>query len=259
MAIYWTTQLLFILVSSCCVATGKTYIITSADQPCPRESMEEQCITLEQFANDEYNITKSRHTSSPLTIDLLPGVHFLNTSHMVVSHTNRFTMNGSKSTIFCTRSNSFEFPLVPVVKISGITFTNCGGSDFRGVNNIAIDNCNFLNHQKSWKLFRASNATIVKTSFLNGHTGPFLRVTSSSLLIKDSTLINNTGCDGAAIYCKSSTLKIEWSIFLQNSAKTCVFIGRGGAVFSANTYLNITDSNFTDNMALTSGGALYIL
>lgn len=112
---------------------------------------------------------------------------------------------------------SMEFPNVQFVKISALNFTNCGRADFSNVNSLGIDNCNFF-CQPSWSLNDVSNVPIVRSLFLNGKASPVLHVVRSSLFVKFSMFINTTGdmCEGAAIKCEMSFLKVEQTKFLQN-------------------------------------------
>ena len=172
-------------------------------------------------------------------------------------------MSGSDSTVQCSGSlSSMEFPNVQFIKISALNFTNCGRADFNNVNSLIVENCNIFSQQESWSLETVSNATIVRSWFLNGQVGPVLLVARSSLLIKHSMLVNTTTgsgsyCEGAAVNCEFAVLNIEQSVFLQNMVD-CVFFGDGGAIYAFTTDVSITDSTFSENSALYSGGAVCI-
>ena len=252
---------IIMLMTILSVVCKKIYIISSSNQTCPDASTEQACLTLQQFAS---NSSTGVPMPSELILELLPGSHSLQTGILVVGlHTNTFIMNGSDATVQCSGSlSSMEFPNVEFIKISALNFTNCGRADFYNVSNIYIENCNFFNWQRSWSLDMISNATVVRSSFLNGEVGPVLRIARSFLFVKFSVFVNTTAgsgsvCAGAAINCQLSVLNVEQSDFLHNRVD-CLSIAKGGAIYAFDTNVSITDCTFTNNTALISGGAVYI-
>ena len=98
------------------VTGEKIYIISSPDQPCPGSSIEQACVTLQEFAK---NSSTTAPTPSELTLELLPGIHSLQ-SHISITgvYTNTFIMKGSDATIQCIDGlSSMEFPNVQFVKL----------------------------------------------------------------------------------------------------------------------------------------------
>ena len=257
---YFQILLFIMLMATTSMMCEKIYIISSPDQPCPDTSTEQTCLTLQQFAS---NSSTGAPMPSELILELLPGIHSLQTGISVVGlYTNTFIMNGSDATIQCRGSlSSMGFSNVQSVKISALNFTNCGGANFYYVNSLIVENCKFFNQQRSWSLDTVSNATVVRSSLLNGEVGPVLHVIRSFLLVKFSIFVNTTAssgslCAGATLNCQSSVLSVEQSEFLQNRVD-CLLVGDGGAIYTFTTNVSITDSNFTKNTALISGGAVY--
>lgn len=203
---YFLFQILFfiILIVNMSVVNGeKIYIVSSPDQPCPHNTIEQACITLQEFAT---NFSTTGPTPSELTLELLPGFHSLNYSDIVI--------NGQRTTIYIQdqmqQFNALAFRVwnLYVCSLSKSVWSICGNAYINYVNSLVVDNCNFFNQRKSWSLEMVSNATIVGSWFLNGQVRPVLLVDRSSLLIKHSMFVNTTTayggsytyCEGAAIY-----------------------------------------------------------
>ena len=261
-------QILFfiIVIINMSVMSEKIYIVSSPDQPCPHNTIEQACITLQEFAT---NFSTAGSTPSELILELLPGFHSLNYSEILINgqYTTTFIMKGSSAAIQCIGFSNMEFEYVQLVKISAIDFINCGSAYINYVNSLVVENCNFFNQRKSWSLEMVSNATIVGSGFSNGQVRPVLLIERSSLLIKHSIFVNTTTaygggytyCEGAAIYSEFSILNIEQSDFLQNRVDCIVnFAAVGGAIYAFTTNVSITDSTFIKNSALHSGGAIDI-
>lgn len=95
---YFLFQILFfiILIVNMSVVNGeKIYIVSSPDQPCPHNTIEQACITLQEFAT---NFSTTGPTPSELTLELLPGFHSLNYSDIVI--------NGQRTTTFRIKCNN---------------------------------------------------------------------------------------------------------------------------------------------------------
>lgn len=121
---YFLFQILFFIIVNMSVMI---YIVSSPDQPCPHNTIEQACITLQEFAT---NFSTTGPTPSELTLELLPGFHFLNYSEIFINgqHTTTFIMKGSNIAIQCIGYSSMEFEYVQLVKISAINFINCGNA-----------------------------------------------------------------------------------------------------------------------------------
>ena len=131
------------------------------------------------------------------------------------------------------------------VNITNSVFENNHALDTGGAVNFALQsigsqliNCNFTNN--------------------NASTGGAVRIVDTSILIRNCIFNNNKASNYAgAINIRDSKVRIENSKFTYNTATN-----NGGAIFndisnfSANNYLNISDSIFTNNNAV-NGGVIY--
>lgn len=77
------------------------YIVTSSDQQCPRRS-NEQCLTLEQFTNREYNFSSSFSRPGEMILELQPGTRLLS-GEISATHIKSFTMNSLDAEVLCKK------------------------------------------------------------------------------------------------------------------------------------------------------------
>lgn len=262
-------------------ASPLIYIVPSPDDPCPvaenstvtEDAVSEACLTLQQYFSKEFTYGESVTVSNEINLQLLPGTHFLwmELSGFVFNQSS-FIMKSDNATLICNHTSvqekGFAFAYVQSIEVNGIQFVDCGHISFLEVQVLRIENVIILNLH-SWSISSVANATITRTSFLNGFA---LQVTSSSLLVKLSRFINSTtrrDCtDGGAIYFdggfsytgrSNSVLIVEQSIFKNNSAagKNCSAStgGRGGAIFTHGSRVRISSSDFIGNRAALLGGA----
>ena len=245
-------------------ASERIYIVSSPNQPCPTQSTDESCFTLQQYFIENYMYTRNKSAPAPsnITLELLSGTHSL-LSYFRISDTDSVEMRSENATIICNTSSGFFFRDVQTVQISGIKFIDCRQVLFYNVHTLSIENSTIQNHY-SWFISSVASTTIVRTSFMNGFT---LELSSSSALIKQSSFINSTTMhtcdDGGAINFAGDVLTIEETIFKNNSAigTTCsptYLRGRGGAIYTRNTEVRISSSTFFGNTATFSGGANYV-
>lgn len=114
-------------------------------------------------------------------------------------------------------------------------------------NNKAIIDC-----QGTWFLSNGGNLTLINLIIKNANGGAI--GSNGYLTIINCTFINNTGGDGGAIR-NNANSSIIGSTFINNTAT-----GSGGAIYSYTGNLNVSDSNFINNIALSTGwggGAIY--
>jgi len=85
------------------------------------------------------------------------------------------------------------------------------------------------------------------------HGGALLIYNSSDVLIRGCTFINNTAvANGGAVWAyNNSNILIQKSIFFQNQATY------GGGIYVFASVVTIEKATFTENLAATSGGAIY--
>ena len=142
------------------------YIVTSSDEQCPRRSINEQCLTLEQFANHEYNFSASFSRPGEMILELQPGIHLLS-GRISTSCIKSFTMNSLDATVPCKKQRfTLSFTRVQSIEISGISFISCGGIEIFDVGRLTIDRSNFIDHYLPWSVDSVRNATITTTSFI---------------------------------------------------------------------------------------------
>ena len=256
-------------------ASPLIYIVPSPDYPCPGENSTvtedpETCLTLQQYFSKQFTRGENATVSNEINLQLLPGTHFLWTELSgFISNQSSFIMKSDNATVICNHTsvqrNTFAFVYVKSIEVNGIKFVDCD-YDFLEVQVLHIENVIILNPH-SWSISGVPNATITRTSFLNGFA---LQVSGSSLLVKLSKFVNSTTrhecTDGGAIYFHgfsyrfNSVLVVEQSIFKNNSAggSNCSAStgGRGGAIFVRGSRVRISSSDFIGNKAALLGGAL---
>ena len=211
-------------------------IVPSPDSPCPGEFTGEPCLTLEQYVSNP-------SLSSIITLEIHPGNHSLD-SELRVLRINSFTMRATSSaTVTCRQqlSQPFYFSQLQQLHISGITFVGC-----------------------RMELGSIRNATFERNSFVNRTSccpnGAALYAWSSSVLIRQCIVLNNRVYSGA-IYGSHSTFVVEQTAFRSNYyAYSCCRNTYGGAIYLSGGYLNVLNSNFSDNSIASyggNGGAIY--
>ena len=100
-----------------------------------------------------------------------------------------------------------------------------------------------------------SKSRLTKNVASNNNGGCISMKRNSSITIDHSVLSNNyANVDGGGIYVQrnSNVVSIRASIVINNTA----YLGNGGAIHGSAT--SISNTNFTDNSAMSNGGALYI-
>lgn len=169
-------------------------------------------------------------------------------------------------------------------KVTKSNFTNNdGGAIFSG-SDAEITDCIFDNHNGTNLIVDIQGTgTVTNSNFTNnnvsGQLGGTLRVVGENSKITDSNFENNTAIRSAAIYTSGENTKIENCNFTKNNATNgdggaiyvegkntqiteCNFsdnnANSGGAIFTYQDGTNITNTNFTNNSAKNSGGAVFV-
>lgn len=207
------------------VACETYHILTSSSNFCPGKLTGQPCLTLQQFASQEPDLSPS------VLLLMESGSHTLN-STISISDTHNFTMtplvaNGNVRVICSTQSNalgSFLLTSVSIVRLEGVSIESCTNSKF-GTNGDSV-------------LINA-----VSFSYLRGRDGGMLiRNVSNRVQLSNVTFTNS---DVIEIYGTPTTL-IQMRDIVFNSSRS-VSVGPA-AEFS------IEDSNFHAG----SASALYM-
>jgi len=194
----------------------------------------ENIIFMSNYGNDNYIITS---VYSNTTIDNLTCENnFCNNKGIIYSIESNIQLNNSIIKSNINKNNSI------------INFKS---------GNLSIFNSNITNNSAKENIIYSNNSIInINESNINNNTVNkygSIYTTNSSIDINDSRLCNNHATMGGAIYSIDSDIEINNTIFSSNHAKC------GGAIFHmGNTLLNINNSSFYNNTATVyEGGAIY--
>ena len=176
--------------------------IKPSDELCSEEILGKQCLTLQQYANSDFNENSSTNMHNQMQV-LAQGIHYLWTN-LSVSNSIAFEMygeNDAEVTVYCNHTHSnegFQFDRICYINISGINFKNCINIYFQFVDTLILANNNvrilpwqlaivipdYQNFSPSWNLSGVLNATILRMSVCCIST----LVKQSLLTIKQSIL-----------------------------------------------------------------------
>ena len=134
---------------------------------------------------------------------------------------------------------------------TGIAVSSETGSD------LTFENCTFVNNSSpADSLIEIDSSTLkimhCRTSNNKmGINGGFVQSKGSSVVVQNCLFMNNNARYGSIFYLtEESILQIEYSTLHRNSAVI------GGCIFLDNSVLNIINTQFRNNKALSSGGAI---
>ena len=260
------TLSLLLFLQALYLALGDVYyIIPTQDDPCYADP----CLTLADFA-----VNVSSNVKSNTTLFITGGVHNLDT-RFLVSNVAEFSILSMKSPqddqsysnqseIICSESAGFTFSQIDRVYVSGLTFLGCGGNRIEFVDQLVIENADFLGQRfsKTPLIISESNANLTGTNFLSNTARNLINAINFSrylqMMLKSSTALSDITVGGALVLTRS-TLSIDKCLFEENSANI------GGSIFSGSgSNIIITDSVFTSNHASGCskdqcyGGAVFI-
>ncbi|MBE6502966.1 MAG: hypothetical protein E7Z76_01565 [Methanobrevibacter sp.] len=180
------------------------------------------------------------------------------------SNNDKFINNSAKYGSDIFGKNSF-------INIDNSTFTKNGAEInwsliYGTFSDITINNCIFtdLTSKYATVVYNDHILRIKKSKFTDIHSeltaGAVAVKGAKYLLVQDSEFINVTsGYNGGAVYADIHGDRVNvngTTVFNNTLFKNC-YSFFGGAVLQLGGYLNIIYSNFTDNAALLSGGAVY--
>ena len=247
-------------------ATGATvFIVPTEDSPCPEEetistgsgyeygdtvlSTEPQiqnkfmCLTLEQYANFDYNDTLDLRLNQ---LNFTSGEHHLD-SLLSVSNSAKFMMISEGATITCSSENAtILLKSFKTVIVSGLEFVGCGRIDISYIDQFILVDSSIQASQLA--LYHIANATIFNSTFLCTQEGcdqPGVHVgltieESSKSMIQDCMF---SGLMRQALYASQSTVFIVNSTFSRNNEAI-------GIVSIDNCDLWVLYSRFVDNIGI---------
>ena len=222
---------------------------TTTCSSCPRNYTD--CATLSKYAQEE-----ELYFISNTTMVFLPGNHILDTNITVVN-IDGLTLRGesassNNATIICNQSVGLSFTSMTNFKMYALAFSFCTRSDSTLYSSFAL------------LLVSIKYAKLVDCSFHDNFGTALGAVDTNITMAGHSEFIHNhceklctTGGGGIAVFSSNTPTVLNFngtSNFLDNSAGTS-----GGAIFASNTVLNLNGtSNFINNSAGVAGGAIAI-
>ena len=270
-------------------------IIPTADSPCPGEFTGEPCLTLQQYVANP-------SLSSNITLELHSGNHRLD-SQLSVADINSFTMRANATvTVTCSqqlRSSSYEwfrFDRVQQLHVTGITFIGCRMYLWY-VTNVTFVRDSFVNKtmpsccRSGTALYiQSSTSVMIRQCIISNNRGyqTIYGIIIGTFTFDQSTINNNLYFNSIFLSSPYSAYTTNISILNSNFSGNYDYSGvvyvenargvtihnthfnnnragqRGGAVYVRGGQVNITNTNFSDNIAdrfnggSGDGGALYI-
>ena len=245
-------------------------IIPTADSPCPGEFTGVPCLTLQQYvANPSLssNITLELHSGNH-RLDSQLSAADINSFTMRANAT--VTVNCNQQ-LQSASYNWFRFDRVQQLHVSGITFIGCRVYLNR-VTNVILMRDSFVNRTvasccpRGGTLYIQSSTSVTikqcNISKNRGYRGAIYSHGINNFIIDQSRLDNNYSpvfsSSGGAIYFNSYYGNI--SIFKSNfSGNRATGSGYGGAVYvSGAQRVTINTTHFNSNTAGSQGGAVYV-
>ena len=208
---------------------GNVYHITpSADTPCPREP----CLTLEQFATN----TRAYLTSNT-SIIFLSGNHSLGqvfTIGNIVSFEIYVTENQIEpSAILCTHSIQHDLIDINIFNVQylyvrNIMFYGCTNS-YKVIDHVMVADSDYSNAIGTALNVERSSINVIWSTFVNNNVGTG-RISARQRYTK-----------GGAMVVIRSIINVSHTLFMHNTGE------RGGAIYAADSVVNIFRSNFIEN------------
>ena len=217
------------------------------------------CLTLDEFIDDS-----TRYFTAGLTFIFLPGNHsqrnelnMSNISGMIWRGNNSRSNNViilSSGSLHCYNVTDFIIEGLNFINISILYFTR---STILLSSLVFISNTgNMATTERAVQLNR-SNITIINTSFEGIRGGAVMATDHSTLTLIDTAFIGNEvpeGHSGGAIYCANSTINMTGNNSINNNlAKSA-----GGAIYCKNSTITMTENTFLNNNHAWKGGAVMI-
>ena len=230
------------------LASADVYFITaSSDEKCAGT-----CMTLYEFATNTSNYVNSTSTHAMLVF--LPATHYL-TVDLIITNIEHFSMysNNSTAIIVCASSTNMHFSHSQSIHINDLEFVGCGGNQVQSVGQLSIKEVVFNGEgesRTSWELVK-TKATIINSMFKSNKKGAMKTFTAVDYFAADVRRLV-TDYVGGAIISARSQINISQTLFENNGASY------GGVIFAEEcSIVNISKSVFTNNFATNQGGILY--
>ena len=159
-------------------------------------------------------------------------------------------MQGENATVICNHlstNRTINLEHIDNASISRLTLDSYA-AQLQYIRIFSIYLSPILSHHH-WILSDIVNGILNGTFFMNGQA---LYIHRSSLLIHSSHFINTTGCNGGAIHCMDSVLRLDMTSFFHSRAD-CLkqgLHGKGGAVYAVSTEVVIIGCDFIGNTAI---------
>ena len=218
-----------------CEASVHYTVISSPDDPCNETDLE-KCLTISQFANNSND-----YLMMNTTLHFLPGKQHLD-SMILVENVNTLYMSSRDGnvTIVCNHSSpKFEFHNVSVVHISGLTIIGCAGNKFTNINQLILEDSQFIGHKD------------IK--------GTALELYETFATFTQTEFNHNYGSNVISLLCENNKGRYAHQDFVYsyyNNEDTEVSAMAGGAIVSTHSNVTIIDSTFEGNSA-QAGGAIF--
>ena len=275
--------LLVLVIIQASISTTVAYevhIVPNENYACPTTT---PCLTLDQFASD-VDCCNSSNISLVLTGNnhsLSKGICVSNIGSVsIVSTLNAET---EKAEVVCSNDvANLIFSSVGSVYIRGLTFVGCHGSRAESVDQLTIEQCDFIGGGEGATALtiRGSEANLRYTKFLSNGFGEYraniaflpvvrgssvggaLVITNSSVSITACQFEENSASVGGAIFSElASNVTIDNSDFIANQAVGCdIGLCYGGAIFvHTSSSVLVRNSRFRNNTSDGSGGVATII
>ena len=272
------------------VTCGVYYIIPSSSYPCYFDS----CVTLSTYIT-RYSASETSNT----TLFIAGGNYNLFRQQFSVRNVGEFTLRAVNDTdvsvnIFCDQFFTLQISSVGHVYIEGVTFVGCASSSLESVQDGNIVKSLFVGqgHFGSALAITNSSVTISGTGFIANQEGSLksnvtllnlltsqnnsqpnsptalyrvggaLIVTLSTVVINDSSFVDNEANIGGAIFTQEqSNVSINNSVFSSNHATGCISgVCVGGALFVyTGSHMLIDNTTFQNNTSDQDGGIAALL
>ena len=253
-----------ILLTECVVY----HIKPSRSSSCPEN--DRQCLTLSQLiAEHEAGILDEPSVS----LILLSGNHTLNEqlnlSNITISRLSAYYPFEAVPAIVCQQNASIILSDINSAYISYINFIGCHGHKLNKIKMIVIEDSAFINHYGSALTVSLSYLQLTRTLFnSNSHgswqhcslpkgsiyalAGAAIASKQSSINISESVFMGNVAEVGGAIFTElHSKISIMHTIFERNHVicnRRCI----GGALYSKNSSVSVSNSTFYSNKLIAN-------
>lgn len=242
-------HVLALLVIASYVSAEHYYIVPDNSTSLCQRYPTGTCFTLTEFASNINHLDQGNN----LTLSFLSGEHFL-TGQLTFDGSHNITLNGqnslnSLSTVKCQGTSGFEFRAIQNLVISYMEFTGCGNGLQSGAifisraNSVLIRSCNFIDNHVT--VFNSQGSAIYAVSTL-------------AMKIEGSIFANNTVGDGSfvkfggTISVLGGNIDSTGNLYINNSAFN------GGVFYVGSGNISSVNDQYINNVAFINGAAIYV-